>query len=161
MAWSTWRDRARSPSTRTSPEAGEAGHRLGITLNLLNPKLTIFFFAFLPQFVRGAPHSVWRMLALSSVFMAMTFVVFAFYGLLAAVARERVLRRPQVLTGCAGPSRVVPVLSGRLALPTWVTSPPCSTTGTRPTPRTTGTPSDSSAATPLPTYAGSCWRSTR
>ena len=59
-----------------------------ITVNLLNPKLSIFFFAFLPQFVR-ADDPVWlgRMLELSAVFMAMTFVVFAAYGLFAAAVR--------------------------------------------------------------------------
>lgn len=50
----------------------------GITLNLLNPKQTIFFFAFLPQFVpAGQPGSEARMLVLSGLFMAMTFGVLA------------------------------------------------------------------------------------
>ena len=67
-------------------------------VNLLNPKLTIFFFAFLPQFVpAGAPHPLARLLALSGVFMLMTLVVFAAYGVLAASVREHVLSRPRVL----------------------------------------------------------------
>ena len=60
--------------------------------NLLNPKLTVFFFAFLPQFVPAhAPHEVERLLLLSGVFMAMTFVVFVIYGLRAPPqpARDR------------------------------------------------------------------------
>jgi threonine/homoserine/homoserine lactone efflux protein len=70
----------------------------GVTLNLLNPKLTIFFFAFLPQFVpAGTPHQVPRMLALSSVFMVMTFVVFAVYGVCAGAVRDRVLSRPRLV----------------------------------------------------------------
>ena len=50
----------------------------GVLINILNPKLTIFFFAFLPQFVTtGSPHTFLRMLALSGVVMLVTFVVFA------------------------------------------------------------------------------------
>lgn len=98
MAWSTWRD----TGALTVDTAGAQASRrqvivAGITLNLLNPKLTIFFFAFLPQFVpAGTPHQVPRMLLLSAVFMAMTFVVFAGYGACAAAFRDRVLRRPRV-----------------------------------------------------------------
>jgi threonine/homoserine/homoserine lactone efflux protein len=69
-----------------------------ILINILNPKLSIFFLAFLPQFVSaGEAHPVSRMLALSAVFMAMTFVAFVGYGLLAASVRDRILTRPRVL----------------------------------------------------------------
>jgi len=69
-------------------------------VNLLNPKLTIFFVAFLPQFVpAGSTGSVVPTLALSGVFMAMTFVVFAVYGVLAARVRDQVLARPRALVG--------------------------------------------------------------
>jgi threonine/homoserine/homoserine lactone efflux protein len=71
----------------------------GVLINILNPKLSIFFLAFLPQFVsaeEAAP--VTRMLVLSAVFMLLTFVVFVGYGLLAASVRDRVISRPRVLT---------------------------------------------------------------
>ena len=99
MAWSTWRE----TGSLGVPEDDASRSRwrvisTGVTINLLNPKLTVFFFAFLPQFVPvGSPHAVWHMLGLSAVFMAMTFVVFVGYGALAAAFRTRILVRPRVL----------------------------------------------------------------
>jgi len=70
-----------------------------ILINILNPKLSIFFFAFLPQFVTAdEPHPVSRMIGLSAVFMLLTFVVFIGYGLFAASLRHHVISRPRVLT---------------------------------------------------------------
>ena len=67
-------------------------------INLLNPKLTLFFLAFLPQVVDpGEPHALTRMLLLSGVFMLATFVVFALYGVLAASVRSQVISRPRVM----------------------------------------------------------------
>jgi threonine/homoserine/homoserine lactone efflux protein len=69
-----------------------------ILINILNPKLSIFFFAFLPQFVTGnEPHPLSHMAMLSLVFMLLTFVVFVGYGLFAAAVREHVISRPRVL----------------------------------------------------------------
>jgi threonine/homoserine/homoserine lactone efflux protein len=99
MAWATWRD---TGALAVSDETGKGSWRQvigsGITLNLLNPKLTIFFFAFLPQFVpSGTAHQLPRMLLLSAVFMAMTFVVFVGYGAAAGALRDRVLTRPRLV----------------------------------------------------------------
>lgn len=69
-----------------------------ILVNVLNPKLALFFFAFLPQFVSATdPRPLARMLELSGVFMALTFVVFVGYGLFAAAVRSHVISRPRVL----------------------------------------------------------------
>jgi threonine/homoserine/homoserine lactone efflux protein len=69
-----------------------------VLVNFLNPKLSIFFFAFLPQFVHADdPHRLTRMLELSTVFMLLTFVVFVGYGLFAAWVRHHVVSRPRVL----------------------------------------------------------------
>jgi threonine/homoserine/homoserine lactone efflux protein len=71
----------------------------GFLINILNPKLSIFFFAFLPQFVHAdEPHPLARMLELSTVFMLLTFVVFVGYGLFAASIRRHVITRPGILT---------------------------------------------------------------
>jgi threonine/homoserine/homoserine lactone efflux protein len=70
-----------------------------ILINILNPKLSIFFFAFLPQFVSAHElHPLARMLEMSAVFMLLTFAVFVGYGMFAASIRSHVVSRPRVLT---------------------------------------------------------------
>ncbi|WP_339037101.1 LysE family translocator [Bradyrhizobium symbiodeficiens] len=70
----------------------------GFLINILNPKLSIFFLAFLPQFIAaGESHVLARMLELSGAFMAMTLAVFVVYGLCAASVREHVISRPRVM----------------------------------------------------------------
>ena len=100
MAWATVKDKTAIDVDQDSAplSAGRVIVR-GVLINILNPKLTIFFFALLPQFVSpDQPHSVVRMLALSGVFMLATFAVFAAYGVLAASVRSHVISRPRVMT---------------------------------------------------------------
>lgn len=99
MAWETWRDKgALAVEEDASPQSAMQVIRSGIVVNLLNPRLTIFFVAFLPQFVTpGSANGTLRMLELSGVFMAVTFVVFAFYGLIAGVMRDKVISQPRVM----------------------------------------------------------------
>ncbi|MFD5710385.1 LysE family translocator [Streptomyces pharetrae] len=99
MAWATLRDKdAISVDGGAAPVPAGRMIVRGVLINLLNPKLTIFFFAFLPQFVDpGEPHVLTRMLLLSGVFMLATFVVFALYGVLAASVRRQVVSRPRVM----------------------------------------------------------------
>ena len=99
LAWATFRERgALSVEGDDAPRSAAQTIRTAVLINLLNPKLTIFFFAFLPQFVApGTSNGVLLMLGLSAVFMALTFVVFALYGVFAAAVRERVISRPRVL----------------------------------------------------------------
>jgi len=66
-------------------------------INLLNPKLTLFFFAFLPQFISTNHHSpIPQLLILGLIFMLMTLVVFILYGLLAHALRQKVIESPTV-----------------------------------------------------------------
>lgn len=96
MAVSVIRDERVLRADDTTPRSAGRVIASGVLVNLLNPKLTLFFFAFLPQFVPAGADATARMLALSGVFMAVTFVVFALYGLLAAAVRDHVLARPRV-----------------------------------------------------------------
>jgi len=100
LAWSAWRERGGLAITNGTPSRS-AGRVIltAVVINLLNPKLTLFFFAFLPQFVSaGEAHPLPRMLELSAIFMLMTFVVFVAYGLFAAAVRDHVISRPRVMT---------------------------------------------------------------
>ena len=100
MAWNTLRE---SGALKVEKEVG-ARSAVQVTveailINILNPKLSIFFLAFLPQFVSaGDANPLSRMLELSAVFMLMTFAVFVGYGLFAASIRDHVVSRPRVLT---------------------------------------------------------------
>ena len=98
LAWATWRDKAAFAVEHDRTAARSAGLVVkAILLNILNPKLTIFFLAFLPQFIDPqAPSPMLHLVILSGVFMAMTFVVFVIYGLLAHAFRRAVIDSPRV-----------------------------------------------------------------
>lgn len=100
MAWSALKEQG---ALRVERQVGTRSALQVITsavlINILNPKLSIFFVAFLPQFVSAQEaHPLARMLELSAVFMLLTFVVFVGYGLFAAAIRNHVVSRPRVLT---------------------------------------------------------------
>jgi threonine/homoserine/homoserine lactone efflux protein len=120
LAWQSWRDKTplEVHNTEAPPSAGRVISQ-AVLINLLNPKLTIFFFVFLPQFVHpNEPYALQHMLVLSGVFMILTLLVFAAYGIFAAALRCRVLGRPSLVTLIR---RVFAgsylALAGRLALP--------------------------------------------
>ena len=98
LAYATWKDKSAFAVDDAPSRSGAAGIVVkAILLNILNPKLTIFFLAFLPQFVEPAASSpLAQLLLLSAVFMAMTFAVFVVYGLLAHAFRKAVIESPRV-----------------------------------------------------------------
>ncbi|WP_245800405.1 LysE family translocator [Thiomonas intermedia] len=100
LAWMTWRERGALTISAEAPSRSDMQViRHAAFVNVLNPKLSIFFVAFLPQFIQtGDLHPTVTMLELSATFMALTLAVFVLYGLFAAKARTHILSRPAVLT---------------------------------------------------------------
>lgn len=100
MAWTMLNDAgALTVADEAAPRSPLQVIVSGILINILNPKLTIFFFAFLPQFVPATTsNAVLRMIELSAVFMLLTLVVFVVYGAFAAAVRRQVIDRPRVMT---------------------------------------------------------------
>jgi threonine/homoserine/homoserine lactone efflux protein len=100
MAWNTLKEGGGlSVAQDVAPRSAGKMIASGVLINILNPNLSIFFFAFLPQFVSTTePHALSKMLELSTVFMLLTFAVFVGYGIFAASIRSHVVSRPKVLT---------------------------------------------------------------
>lgn len=97
LAYATWRDTSTFQVESVSRASATSLVAKAFLINILNPKLTLFFLAFLPQFVdpnAGEPLS--QLLLLSAVFMAMTFVVFVIYGFVAHAFRAAVIDSPVV-----------------------------------------------------------------
>lgn len=99
MAWSVLRDGGGLQLHSDAPETSPGRIVLnGMLINCLNPKLSLFFLAFLPQFVPvdiASPTA--HMLLLAAVFMGLTFLVFAGYGAFAAATRKYVISRPRIM----------------------------------------------------------------
>jgi len=100
LAYATWRDRSAFAVETGAVRCSAAGLiAKAFLLNILNPKLTIFFLAFLPQFIQpGAGDPLRSLLILSATFMGMTFAVFVLYGLLAHLFRTAVIESTRVQT---------------------------------------------------------------
>ena len=99
LAWAMWRDEGALSFGSASPERSAQQIIIrAVLLNLLNPNLTLFFFAFLPLAISpDAASPLAELLGLSLVFMAITLAVFAVYGVLASSVREQVARSPRVI----------------------------------------------------------------
>lgn len=97
LAYQTWNDRGPISLSRDLPTSHIKLATTGALINVLNPKLSIFFLAFLPQFIDPSRAVQPQLALMSAVFMAMTFGVFLIYGALAARAGQ-VLRKPKAAT---------------------------------------------------------------
>jgi len=99
LAWGMWRDQGSLQLDKTTSQVNDLQIIIkGILINLLNPKLTLFFLAFLPLFISpeiGSPTK--QMLRLSAIFMGMTLVIFAMYELLASVIRKYLTNSPKTI----------------------------------------------------------------
>ena len=99
MAWGMWRGTgAMKVTAKSDPVHAAKIIRDGILLNALNPKLSLFFLAFLPQFVTpDAAGTTAQMILLGLIFMAITFAVFIIYGFFASTLRRHVIERPRIM----------------------------------------------------------------
>ena len=102
LLWMAWQTLKETGTLQVAPQAASRAALQvvgrGILVNILNPKLSIFFLAFLPQFVDPtAPRALGTMLEMSLTIMAMTFVIFVGYGVFAAAVRSHVISRPRVM----------------------------------------------------------------
>lgn len=99
LAWGMWRDAGELAFDGSASE--DSPRQIvsrAVLINLLNPKLTIFFFAFLPLFISAeAASPAAEMLGLSILFMGMTFIVFMLYGLMAGSVRNYVMNSPRAI----------------------------------------------------------------
>nr|WP_216646582.1 LysE family translocator [Ruegeria sp. THAF33] len=99
MAWGILKDGGAMDVA--AEKSAKSDFRIAVTgtlINVLNPKLSLFFLAFLPQFLpANAANAGMELAKLALAFMAMTFVVFVGYGACAALARDYVIRRPAVM----------------------------------------------------------------
>nr|WP_245398758.1 LysE family translocator [Oceaniglobus trochenteri] len=121
LAWQSLRSGGAMAITATrTRHDGIAIARRGALINILNPKLSIFFLALLPPFLSGNPASATgEMALLGAVFMGMTFAVFALYGVFAAAARNRVLGSATIMAWLnRGFAAVFAALGARLAAET-------------------------------------------
>ena len=123
LLWLAWQALKEGGALAVQTERGGAqpGWRVawrGVLINVLNPKLSIFFLALLPPFLSGNPAGVTReMMLLGGVFMALTFVVFIGYGMFAAQARSLILGNARAMRWInRGFAAIFAALAGRLAL---------------------------------------------
>ncbi|NVK18643.1 MAG: LysE family translocator [Methylocystaceae bacterium] len=121
LAYGMWKDSAKL-SLEQNDKTLQKNHRQtilnGLLINILNPKLSIFFLAFLPQFITpNITSPIVEMMILGGFFMGLTLVVFLLYGFCAASLRQFILQKPRPLQkiqrGFAG---IFILLGVRLAL---------------------------------------------
>jgi threonine/homoserine/homoserine lactone efflux protein len=100
VAWSMWRDTGNLTIDEKRCKRGMLNIAVkGFLINILNPKLSMFFIAFLPQFVPLGSHTpIMDLSLLSGIFMLITLVVFIGYGLFAGTVRDYVIHSPRVIS---------------------------------------------------------------
>lgn len=119
LAWAMWRDTGTFKFDQKTQKSNARQIALkGVLINILNPKLTIFFLAFLPLFVApGTASPTQQMIGLSAIFMGMTFVIFALYGMLASGVRAYFTNSPKIIRRVQRSFAVIlAVLAAELAL---------------------------------------------
>lgn len=118
MAWSMWHETGALPLESSSPQKSMLQIAIrGFLINILNPKLSIFFLAFLPLFVSPATSTpIVQMICFGGMFMALTLAVFILYGLSANGVRKYIYNSPKLITWLQRSfAATFAVLGGKLA----------------------------------------------
>lgn len=122
LLWLAWSSLSAGGALAVHPDRGaEPAWRIarrGALINILNPKLSIFFLALLPPFLSGDPSTATaEMVLLGAVFMALTFAIFVIYGAFAAATRDRLLKNARAMRWLNRSfAAIFAALAGRLAL---------------------------------------------
>jgi threonine/homoserine/homoserine lactone efflux protein len=122
LLWLAWQSLAAGGALAIAPDRNRETDwriaRRGALINILNPKLSIFFLALLPPFLSGTPATATsEMLMLGAIFMALTFIIFVLYGIFAAAARDRLLSSARAMRWLNRSfAAIFAALAGRLAL---------------------------------------------
>jgi len=97
LAWKTLRERSSVKLSQPDARSGAALFKRGFIMNVLNPKVAMFFLAFLPQFV--SPAAGWfplQMLLLGFIFMVQAVIIFCLIGYFSGSIGSFILTRPKI-----------------------------------------------------------------
>ncbi|MGD9211435.1 MAG: LysE family translocator [Desulfobacteraceae bacterium] len=99
LAWSMWRQTGIIEFNDSLSKKSFVNIAIkAVLINILNPKLSIFFLAFLPLFVSpNAASPIYQMIILSAVFMGLTLIIFILYGILASGVRTYFVQSPSLM----------------------------------------------------------------
>lgn len=100
LAWQAFKERKEGIGEQASVTLNySALYKKGILMNILNPKVSLFFLAFLPQFVTPSAGQVpLQMIILGILFMLQAIVVFTVISFLAGMIANKLLKNPKVAT---------------------------------------------------------------
>lgn len=98
LAWKAFQEKEHLLSDKPVQNKGTGSlYRQGIYMNILNPKVGLFFLAFLPQFVNSnAGNSSEQMVLLGILFMLQTIIIFSTVATFAGIFSNKILSRPNI-----------------------------------------------------------------